>query len=345
MKKLLIINFILLVFVVSCSRATYDKQTYSHIPDVIKIVGTPITLPDSIFFAYPQMKIKDSLCCIWDQSFQKKHFHIFTFPGFEYIYSLAHVGRGYNEIIQPGDFDLTTHYLYAYDLNLKKLYSYDVKNRASKPNECIDYNMLKLYDAQRFCMIGDSLAAFYTTNIQNIIYIIDKKGNMMDSLLKRPLLNDWNYHMISSSWNSCISFLHGNIVCATISAEVIDVVNISNKKHRIFVGPGGKPRPLQRGNSFLPVSFFGFQNIFLTDNYIYTLFSGMTWDEYREKSKAKQNTDKNYIRVYDYNGNLINVYDTDENLLSIYVDESANKIYATVYDNENSIYVYEMPNI
>jgi len=148
--------------------------------------------------------------------------------------------------------------------------------------------------------------------------------------------------MIAYSWNSFMSFHNGNIVCATTSAEVIDVINIHSNKHSIYVGPGGKPKPMQRGNSYLPVTFFGFTSLFLTDNYIYTLFSGMTFDEYREKSRMGLSEDKNYLRVYDYKGNLIKVYDTDEDMISIYVDESANKIYATVINNENSIYVYEM---
>ncbi len=103
----------------------------------------------------------------------------------------------------------------------------------------------------------------------------------------------------------------------------------------IAVGPGGRPEEYRRENIYMSYRMNGFMGLCLTDRYIY----GLYWGKYVGR---KDPSLKYKIHVYDYRGRPVKRYTFDEELISFAVDEERGKIYATVENQENPVFVYEM---
>ena len=76
---------------------------------------------------------------------------------------------------------------------------------------------------------------------------------------------------------------------------------------------------------------------YLTDKYIYALYSGRTRAEIDQK-----NIMCDEVFVFDYEGNLLKHYKLDHSLLTFAIDEKHNKMYGGTYDANPGIVVFDL---
>ena len=90
-----------------------------------------------------------------------------------------------------------------------------------------------------------------------------------------------------------------------VSGEVLDFINLQTKGHRTAVGAGGKPELDYKGNTItIPGKIIGFNGISADDQYIYTLFSGIS-----QKDFIWENAEENYkLQIYDKQGKPVCQY-------------------------------------
>src|SRR5690606_27978621 len=67
----------------------------------------------------------------------------------------------------------------------------------------------------------------------------------------------------------------------------------------------------------------GYTDIYVSDNFIYTLYSGRSTDEFGNKSYMG-----NVILVFDWDGNPVKRYDLDAEISCFTIDPLGQKIYA-----------------
>lgn len=78
-------------------------------------------------------------------------------------------------------------------------------------------------------------------------------------------------------------------------------------------------------------NIWGFEDIYVTDNYIYTLHNGKTTEENPYFSKS--------IKVFDWLGNPIIEYNVGVDMRCLAVDEIEKKIYAVAYEEEKDFFL------
>ena len=80
-------------------------------------------------------------------------------------------------------------------------------------------------------------------------------------------------------------------------------------------------------------------SVYATDSYIYTLNLDMTTEEI-ENRKTTPN-----IQVFDWEGKPLTQYKLDCFINTFVVDEVANKIYGAFVEDEDHIYVFNLPRL
>lgn len=341
--KHLYIFFIAVAFYACQENTIYDKQTYSEFLTTEKLEGLEIKLQDSIFFSTPQILAEDSLCCIYDLAAQEGYYcHIFKFPEFIYKYSMVKAGRGVNEIINPSPHvKLHKNNLYVADNVNQKLVCYDITDPSATPTV---FSVLKDYIFD-FTILNDTSVTVvaFVNNRTHRIKIYNSAGDVTDSLLPLPELKKAipNHFDANQIWGSVLAYdaQNNTIILATQNGEVLESVNLTTREHRFAVGPGGKPDLDYKGkNITIPGKIIGFKEISIHNEYIYTLFSGISNKDY-----IWNNADENYkMQVYDQTGRPIKQYIFDRPITSCYIDSKHNKIYATDKTSEWMLSVFEL---
>lgn len=66
---------------------------------------------------------------------------------------------------------------------------------------------------------------------------------------------------------------------ATQLGEALEIYNLKTQTHNVIYGPAGEPQFIAKGGEGFPTGIKGFVDIQVTDDYIYTVFDGMSWKE------------------------------------------------------------------
>jgi hypothetical protein len=269
------------------------------------------------------------------------HFHLFTFPEFTHLRAVGKHGRGTGEILSPWNFHLTASALHAYDYP-SAIVHYPLQGDEATYDFSLQTPAAHSY--YDFTLITDTTFALYlSTTGKRAVHLLDKKGEIIDSLLERPDIKDWPYQLASEVWNSYLAYNPSKnvLVTATLGGEVIDIIHLDTREHLVAVGPDGKPRHGKVGLHYYPNLVEGFRgHLFLGDKYIYALFSGISMEDVIKKNASPR---LYALHVYDYEGHPARKYTFKESIISFHVDETANKLYATVNDDfESPIFVYDL---
>jgi len=96
------------------------------------------------------------------------------------------------------------------------------------------------------------------------------------------------------------------------------------KKRSILLAPPYR-------NDDVSQNIYGFEDIFVTDNYIYALYNGKTAKENPYFTKS--------IKVFDWDGRFIIEYNVGVDLRCLSVDEQERRIYAVAYTDEEGFFL------
>ena len=327
----------MLIFICSCDNKNNSGVIlYEDFPSTENLKGKEIMLNDSIYFTYPELIVKDSICCILDSNAPNGYFcYVFTFPDFKYKYRLGAKGNAANELILAYEAQIIDNYLYIKDV--KKIMRYDLNNPTHQPKEAFKVKE-HIY---RSVIINDSIYAGSSDNhpLQRI-QLYNRDGDVIKHLLP-PIENVIKNVAFTPQavWCSFIRYDKKTncLFLATTGGEVIDRINLDSEEHISSIGPIGRPEIYHKDGVYSTSNFQGFGNFGISDNKIYALFSGLAMDEVWKEDPSH----KNCMQVYDIDGNPLKRYTFDRNLISFYVDKLNRKIYATDTSSEFMLSVYD----
>lgn len=136
---------------------------------------------------------------------------------------------------------------------------------------------------------------------------------------------------------------HTRLACANMQYGCLDICDINGKQikrvnevHLNRPGVVFQHKRLRGRGMWHPVSYtrnnlFGFCDLTTSDDYIFALYSGRTYREY------KGNVDKGHtILVFDWNGSHVRTYHLPNSCSSISYDKASNTIYALSHEQDQS---------
>ena len=158
-----------------------------------------------------------------------------------------------------------------------------------------------------------------------------------------PTLSDSLKSIFYASNCLAVNSSHTRLACANMQYGCLDICDINgNQITRINEVHLNRPgvifqhkRPRGRG-MWYPVAYtrnnlFGFCDLTTSDDYIFALYSGRTYREY------KGNVDKGRtILVFDWNGSHVRTYHLPNSCSSISYDKASNTIYALSHEQDQS---------
>ena len=266
------------------------------------------------------------------------------------------IGRGPGEVSHIGGIQEYAGDIYAFDVNLKTLYSIDIAESiaAGEQKFAESLNLRKndkphdfLNEPYSLFKFKDGLIA--TGIFQNGIWFgsIDENGNIISGIplvdfesTKELSATERSAFQLSSYISVCPDGSRG--VCAMLYCGAFSIFDISGnilheKMRKIYYEPkvismsGEMISPAHDGEE--TKGFFSAES---TEDLIYLLYSGRTWNEYSDAY-----SECSHLLVYDWDGNPVRRYELEKTINSIYLHEG--RIYGTSMHPEARIYVYNLP--
>lgn len=335
MKRLLQFGLPIYLLVASCFSCTSGKtHQESVLADTLSVAET-ITL-DSVFFAYPQLKVDGNICCIADMAADKYYFSLYTFPEFKYIKSFGRKGHAQNELGNLLDFDYRGNRVIALCGMEKKILVYDLDEDIDNPKVVRYAPTLTLAE-----ICHGMTGGFYAFNTlgQYRVVEISSDGKVVNQHIE--ISEDEDNESESSHWIGDIQTSPDEqyVVVPTLYGEIIDYINIHENTHYRVSSGFGAPEYRTRthgGVMYKRERYTGFTSMYLSEEYCYLFFVG--------EDANKENCDgEKCIRKYDYKGNEVcRYYLGDMTLSSFFVDENTKTVYCTSPDADNLIYKFQI---
>ena len=331
-KRLFIINAIITIGLIVLSCKNDYQPTYRDFEKRDTAILLQKIELDSVYLTYAQMKIDQGLCCIADYD-GKNHFHIYSFPDFNYLYSFGRKGKSNDEIITLLDFTFQDNKVGALCGGSRKIVEYDLKtgsNSVVKMDK--DVMILSMCDIDNDNYISTALYGDRRINI------ISKEGKITKQLVDLPK-GEERISKENSHWIGPIEVSpDGKYAVSPMQyGEIIDIINLEVFNHVRAIGPLGPPKYIHERSGGV-IYHLEKNNCFEAMNLqsrIYLYFNGrdITTPEIKE----------NCICVYDYSGSPIcKHYIGEIEPSSIYVDEENGYLYCLVPEDDNKIYKYKI---
>lgn len=298
-------------------------------------------------FAY-KIKVQDSLMCIWDLHGADKFYHIYSYPDLKLITSFGIQGRGDQELVNTGGFDIDKNYIYVFDSYRAKLYIYSIDSllyRHTTPTNIINYPP-KCIPVLAFTKMENGFALL-NYNGKERITLVDLSGNIIEKKYQIPQkVNSKNQPYLASLWDSFIDYNPENKIMGIVTklGEVLEIYNFTNDSTQIIIGKGGIPDIYKKRGRLSIGKIDGFSDIQIKSDLIYALYSGLDRVEASKLWEKGINTPDggNYIRVYDILGNIKKIYKLDQHINGFDVHEEEGIIYTVSSSEENSISKYNL---
>lgn len=343
MKELYVL--ILTLFMLSCKS---EADPMANIP-IINLKSECLLKNTDIYmkFAY-KIKVQDSLMCIWDLHGADKFYHIYSYPALEQITSFGIQGRGEQELVNTGGFDIDKNYIYIFDSYRAKLYVYSIDSLLHKhttPINIINYPP-ECIPVLAFTKMENGFALL-NHNGKERITLVDPSGNIVEKKYQIPQkASSKNKPYVASLWDSFIDYNPENKIIGIVTklGDVLEIYNIANDSSQIIIGKGGIPDVYKKGGYLSIGKIDGFSDIQVKSDFIYTLYSGLDRNEASKLWEKGINTPDggNYIRVYDIKGNIKRIYKLDQHVNGFDVHEKEGVIYTVSSSEENSISKYNL---
>src|SRR5690625_154017 len=342
-------SMILLILMISCTSAPSDQQSPSSIFDrKIDVVGKFMNLTSESLNAPVYLVLKDSLLIIHDRfskgndSKKEYLFKVFNRNTGEVLRTFGRIGRGPDEFFYPsfinrlpgegGDIGIYNPRLFTFtELSIDSIL-FDGNHLTINSYKDFDTrysNLIKL-NQNLFLGTGHFLNGRYalTNTSQNVVetwgeYPFQDTLKVSDKVLGMAFQT------------KSIRHPHKPIfVSVTYSSANFEIIQLSDQKLSMVAQINSYPPYFEDNSSGNSVSInldnknrWGYQDVAVTDNFIYALYSG-----------KKKEEDRFYfgdqIFVFDWNGNPISQLNLSKGVFSIAVDNNDKIIYALTKDQD-----------
>lgn len=315
----------------------------SQFRDTLQI--TSQVLNDSCIFIMPrQMEVIDSLIIILD-AFRPDHFfYIYNTQG-KFLKSFGTKGRGPGELLIASNFhsDIPNHTIRVYNPQKRSIIEYDLAKILNNEHpfftECSVHLPQSLYPQEIIKFDSEKYLCCHRT--PELRYTIQEQDQEKFSYTIYPQLEDKNdKHFAAAILNYAglyrFSPDYSKFLEASYIGAIMDLFEISDNEMK----------PIQTCRIFYPQykildaenaqitwdekTRIGFECIYATNNYIYSLLNGILGSELKNPEIQEPYT-KN-ISVFDWQGTPQTLLKTNNMMNAICVDEEQRIIYALAYD-------------
>lgn len=336
-----IIYFVFLLFFGGCS-----NNIRIEVSDVVFEKEEKVAfkkIETDFLFSYPvSLLLTDSLLIVQDERGHSFFFHALHRKSWDLQSEFATKGNAPGELLYPSySPHIKDNTLQVFDYNMRCINFYEIEgSKVLFKNMRSFTRQIKNNAFIRQCIdIGDKYIATGDNGFfdQNQIALFDSSFNQPKTF-ERDLVLSSNknentklkrelYNIYFLKTNPSMSFM----VLASYKIGVLEIFDLEKdpdnvrKINSLILTP-----PLDQENN----TIYGFEDVFVTDNYIYALHNGKS---------AKENPllAKN-IKVFDKSGDPVVQYNVGVDMRCLAVDEKQNIIYAIAYTEEEGFFLIEI---
>lgn len=346
MKSVLSILFIEVLFITtSCSDSSFSYSHYTRFSENKEAIVEETVL-DSIYFRYPyRMEIKDGVAVLLDLHNDSYYLYAFTYPDWQFVAPFGKRGEGPEELLSADRVRLCSlDSIWVLDANRMQItrWSIDLANRVVSHVETVflDKRLLRTLD---FCKTTNGFFVDdYTGEYR--FHELTADGQIVRSIGTIPTEDEKkrkNPSVLAQAWRSFMDYNseNGTLAIVTQLGEVIEIYNLKSEFHIVLYGPRGEPVFSSYGREMIPKGIKGYNDVQVTNNYIYVSFDGVTFKEKFWQYKAGQKVPEGgqYFYVFDLEGNPVRCYHLNRSVFGFNVNEKDGIITCTTTDTDKPI--------
>lgn len=344
------------LFIASCSSS---DSSSSENPNEAKEMGTE---PDTettivqdidlepVYFRYPyRIEIRDSLAVILDLHNDSHYLYAFTYPDWRPIAPFGRRGEGPEELLSADRVRLCApDSVWVLDANRMQISRWAIDPEAKQVSRVetvsLDKRLLRTLD---FCKTPDGfLVDDYTGKYR--YHVLSPDGQILRSVGTVPTRHKElleNAPALAQAWRSFMDYnpRNGILAQATQLGDVLEIHNLQTGFHTVIYGPGDEPIFTAYGSESVPKGTKGFNDVRVTDRYIYASYDGTTFKEKLRRFKAGEKDPDGgfYFHVYDLQGKLLRKMHLNRSIFGIHIDETSDRISATTTDTDCPVVIYK----
>ena len=344
------------LFIASCSSS---DSSSSENPNEAKEMGTE---PDTettvvqdidlepVYFRYPyRIEIRDSLAVILDLHNDSHYLYAFTYPDWQPIAPFGRRGEGPEELLSADRVRLCApDSVWVLDANRMQITRWAIDPEAKQVTRVetvsLDKRLLRTLD---FCKTPDGfLVDDYTGKYR--YHVLSPDGQILQSVGTVPTRHKElleNAPALAQAGRSGMDYnpRNGILAQATQLGDVLEIHNLQTGFHTVIYGPGDEPIFTAYGSESVPKGTKGFNDVRVTDRYIYASYDGTTFKEKLRRFQAGEKDPDGgfYFHVYDLQGKLLRRMHLNRSIFGIHIDETSDQISATTTDTDCPVVIYK----
>lgn len=325
------IFFISCLFLFICIGCADEKKQ----DEVVVLQHEVLDYPDMIIGSPGDIQ-KDGNCLIVLDYQQDSLFHRVDLAKNRYMGMFGAKGQGPDDFIHPSSLSkLGDGHLLCYDAGKRELYMMKLSQADDKAgiSRMFKYAKILTFD---IVPMSDSLFIVNGETDGAMFALIDKDGKVLSLSDEYPYKDETEKNIpvrfrAMAYQGTLRTTLNGYFAYATGNAKQVHLYKVENKQiikiGEIIDGYGHyKPNMVREGG--YGVAHKGeypecYTDLAVTDKYVYTLYSGRTFKEYKLASYECET-----IYVYDWAGKLVKTYRLDVPVVQFCIDEDEKMIYA-----------------
>jgi len=319
MNKLFFYTIFLIVLLFSCKNKNSSTNDENEIIE-LNIIEKPKSIDGELieiegFLLPDEMILQDSILFVKD-SRAEKYIHLVDLKNKKYLTSFAAKGKGPGELLGASTMDYYNNKLWVHDITLSKLISFDKDSLLNGSHGYTNEIQLKEKARQNFNLtwINDTIITSTTfSESPNRLIFTNNKGVVSYEAFEMipPEKKDTPRAIHNQSYQSVLKKNpnHNKIAVVNRYSDLLEIYDLDEKSSKRFsthqnftpiydvVNVDGNVR-MGQGET----TRFGSIDISVTENKIFTLYSGRTRGEGYANYADK-------IYVYDWQGNYLNSYE------------------------------------
>ncbi len=317
-----------------------------------KALSAQVINLDTILFRYPfRVTVRDSIAVVMDLHNMDHYLHAFTYPGWKHVVSFGRRGEAPEEMLSAANFQFNSlDSLWALDPNKMQITRWKISpstGSAERVEEIkLDKKLVRSLDFRTMesgFLIPDYMGEHRIWEVDNNGKPIKSSGEIPSETANEKTVRP----ALAQAWRSFIDYNpdNGILAMATQLGEAIEIYNLKDNTHKVLYGPAGEPEfKTGKDGSGIPNGIMGFNDIKVTNKYIYAVFQGI---KFKDKLAAYQRGERledggRFIYVFDLQGNPVQKYTLDHAIYGIDVNEETNTIVATEVKSDDPIIEFKI---
>ena len=326
-----------------------DVNTYADFPQTVELQAETMPI-DTALFRYPfRIRTKGDTVTVMDLHGTDHFFHAFLGEDMHYLSSFGKRGEAPGEIIQAENIRLDNNGWWTLDSGKGKLTRLNASNHWAQPVEEVTLNDKDILRPLDF--VRDEAGRFIVPDYagKTRFCLTGTDGQLLQRMGDIPTTNEEALQnarpALAQAWRSFMDYnpRNGILAQATQLGDVLEIHNLQTGFHTVIYGPGDEPIFTTQGSEAFPKGTKGFNDVRVSDRYIYASYDGTTFKEKLRRFQAGEKDPDGgfYLHVYDLQGKLLHRMHLNRSIFGIHIDETSGLISATTTDTDCPVVTFK----